>query len=588
MKKFRFLSLMLIALLLGACGGSNDASLNGSGTVPPTCEPEPCDPPLDPPLDPPVVVLMGSGVGGTFQESIIEVTPPNIAASGTSNISVTLVLESDPSVYYDDEFVTVNFSSNCVDAGFASIDPASVNTGDGIATATYTAKGCATVDQISASADVGGAPLGATGTLTVAPADVGSINFVSAAPELIGLKGAGIEETSDVTFRVVDGVGNPVGGAEVTFSLDTDVGGITFSPDSQASDPQGLVTTVVTSGTAKTTVRVTACVDVNANLICAPSDGLVISTGLPHQNGFSLSLSDVNIEAWDEDGVESTVTVRLTDRYGNPVPDGTSVTFTAEAGSIIESCKTQTTATQAGVCSVTWSSCCTRPADGRATIWAHAIGEETFKDENGNNVFDPADTSWNDIPEIFGDYNENGSYESIADEFYDYDGSIGYSSADGYFNGILCEDPARCQGSEKTGIGASGVIIMGGSEGYLYSDNVNETPPLDEWKNFGGLTNAVLDASVDGETVTFLVGDLNRQPMPEGTTITFATDNGEIFDDDDTYIMTQTVFNGPFPVSFIVTPDDEPDVGPASLRITAPSGIYKVYYLQVSDVPPAP
>jgi hypothetical protein len=580
MNKFKFLSLMLIALLLGACGGgSGDPTLgigdgsggDGGGDTggdAPSCADEPTNPDCIPVANPPVVVLMGSGVGGTFQESIIEVTTPNIPAGGTSNISVSLVLDSDTSVYYDDAFITVNFSSNCVEAGLASIDPPSVNTGDGIATATYTAEGCATVDQITASAVVGGAPLGATGTLTVAPADVGSINFVSAAPELIGLKGTGIEETSDVIFRVVDDAGDPVGGAEVTFSLDTAVGGITFSPDTATSDSQGLVTTVVTSGTAKTTVSVTACVDV-VPPICRPSDGLVISTGLPHQNGFSLALSGVNIEAWDEDGVESVVTVRLTDRYGNPVPDGTSVTFRAEAGSIAESCETQTIGDQSGVCSVTWASCCTRPDDGRVTIFAHAIGEETFKDENGNNVFDPADTTWLDMPEAFGDYNENGTFESIADEFYDYDNSKSYSPADGYFNGILCEDPARCQGSEKTGIGAHGIIIMATS-GALISDNVGR----------------VLDISSGSGTVTFYVSDRNGQPMPEGTTVKFETSNGEVFGKaEDAFDRTSNY--GPFEFEFtVVTENFEPKTGPATLTVVAPSGIDTTYQIDVTI--PAP
>jgi len=600
MNKANYLSMLAAALVLTACGGSDGPTFGGGGGTgpgdpgdPPSCADDPTNPDCIP-VDPAVSVLVGSGIGGTFQEGTMAVGVTDLSAGGQTNLTVTLVLESDPATYYDDEFVAVNFTSNCVKAGLATIDPVSVNTGTGSATATYIAKGCATTDVITANAvAAGGTSLGsATGSVTVAPADVNSISFVGADPSIIGLKGTGglgFDETSDVTFRVVDKVGNPVAGIDVSFELDSTTGGIALSPTSATSDAQGRATTVVTSGTAKATVRVTASVNVNGQLISTQSDGLIISTGLPDQDSFSLALTAINLEALNIDGVQSTVTVRLADRYNNPVPDGTAVSFTAEAGSIQSSCLTGSSNNESGVCEVTWTSSGERPPLGRVTILATATGEEQFFDDNGNGVFDAGDATWIDIPEVYRDDDENGIYESgqFNDAyFFDFDNNQVRSPADGEFNGILCQDPARCEGPEKIGIGASGVIIMSGSSGFLYS-NVDPENPATDWQNFGGLVNGVLDVSSGSGTVIFLVGDINQQPMAEGTTISFSTDNGELFTPESGgYTVPRTAFNGPPAYSFTVTPDNEPSVGPATLTIKSPSGIETFYNILVSDIPP--
>jgi hypothetical protein len=330
-------------------------------------------------------------------------------------------------------------------------------------------------------------------------------------------------------------------------------------------------------------------VNVNGQLISTQSDGLIISTGLPDQDSFSLALTAINLEALNIDGVQSTVTVRLADRYNNPVPDGTAVSFTAEAGSIQSSCLTGSSNNESGVCEVTWTSSGERPPLGRVTILATATGEEQFFDDNGNGVFDAGDATWIDIPEVYRDDDENGIYESgqFNDAyFFDFDNNQVRSPADGEFNGILCQDPTRCEGPEKIGIGASGVIIMSGSSGFLYS-NVDPENPATDWQNFGGLVNGVLDVSSGSGTVIFLVGDINQQPMAEGTTISFSTDNGELFTPESGgYTVPRTVFNGPPAYSFTVTPDNEPSVGPATLTIKSPSGIETFYNILVSDIPP--
>ena len=113
-----------------------------------------------------------------------------------------------------------------------------------------------------------------------------------------------------------------------------------------------------------------------------------MTTGIPTANSFSLAVGCFNIEGLDLDGVTTDVTARLGDRFQNPVPDGTAVTFTAEGGNILSQCTTTTNATEGGVCTVSYRSSNPRPTNGRVTLLAKAIGEESFVDANGNGAFD--------------------------------------------------------------------------------------------------------------------------------------------------------------------------------------------------------
>ena len=113
------------------------------------------------------------------------------------------------------------------------------------------------------------------------------------------------------------------------------------------------------------------------------------------QNSFSLSLSSLNPAAWNHDGVEVDVNVIASDRFNNPVPDGTAVLFSTEFGQISPSCLTED-----GRCSGTWTSSDPRdlgtndiryPHEGITTITAQIVGEESFIDTNSNSIFDDGD-----------------------------------------------------------------------------------------------------------------------------------------------------------------------------------------------------
>lgn len=382
----------------------------------------------------------------------------NLSATGSTTLRVG-VFDTDSGALFTDP-LTVNFTSNCASA---ELD-ATVTTVNGVARSTFkSAAACeGNVTIIASLAEI--SSTSASGTVVVAGSTANSIEFVSAEPTNIALKGTGgtnRSETSQLTFRVIDNTGEPKPGIEVTFGLSTVLGGIALTDPTGISNNEGLVTAIVSAGTVPTPVQVIASIDVGGTAVSTVSDTLVISTGLPDQNSFSLSATILNPGGADLDGVETTVTIRAADAFNNPVPDGTPVNFRTEYGAVDPSCVTTD-----GACSVIWRSQNPKQADlpstgtmrtiyntacdingdgvsdtlgqpclgweiinrggvgqlaipvahplgqiysGRTTIMAYAIGEETFIDSTGSGFYDTV-KPFVDLPEAYIDHNEDGVF----------------------------------------------------------------------------------------------------------------------------------------------------------------------------------
>ncbi|MEO1034494.1 MAG: hypothetical protein AAFX44_02925 [Pseudomonadota bacterium] len=426
-------------------------------------------------------ITIGSGSGGSFVPGIIEVSQTMLPAGGSASITVTFVDQTNTLV---SDSIMVTFTSTCAAGGLADIVESSITTTTGSATATYSATGCSGDDEIVATATVNGDNLRATNTVNVMQAAVGSINYISADPTNIGLLGtggAGRQETSTVRFRVTDATGGPRPGSDVSFSLNTTVGGIALQPTTAVSDAQGFVQTVISAGAVATPVRVTATVVGSSPVIAAQSDQLTITTGIPDQNSVSLSTECPSIEGFNLDGVESATTIRLSDRFNNPVPDGTAVTFTSEGGQIGGSCLTTTTLTNGGgVCTVAFVSQQPRPANGRVEILASAIGEESFTDVDSNGRFNDNDIAEN-IGEPFQDNNENGLYD-LGEPFRDFnqnglrddENQADYAG----FNGLLCDavGGAVCNPNETLFVSDSLTIVLSTSGAIITFPNAPPDP----------------------------------------------------------------------------------------------------------------
>lgn len=571
MRKTGFLT-ALLALALSACGGGEDAfeGGGGGGATPGT-----------------QAVQLGRGAGATFQAGAIEIsgTQP-LSAGGSASLSVTLQ-QADGTLFTNQAVVT--FNSPCVAAGTAQIQPnANVTTITGVATVTYVASGCAGSDVITATTTVNGVARTATGTITVAEAAIGSIVFVSATPTNIALRGTGEgsrPESSTLVFQVRDAANGPRVGATVSFALNTTTGGITLQPSSATaqSDAQGNVQIVVNAGTVPTSVRVTATVMNVTPSISTQSSLLTITTGLPTANSFSLAVGCYNVEGLEIDGITTSVTARLRDRYGNPVPDGTAVTFTTEGGGMGAQCTTSTNSNEGGVCAVTWNSSNPRPSNGRVSLLARAIGEESFVDLNGNGSLD-ATESFTDLSEPFRDDDESGSFTAGTDGyFYDFNTNGTRDPANGQFNGALC-DGASC-GAVSTGIGASNLIIMSGS-----------TPLVSDVGSATTLASMSVQVNTAQQKVLW-IRDVNGNPMPGGTTVsaTFAGAGATLgqpssFEVPCTVIPIAQMTNaagisGVTRFGFTLAAGGAQGAGFLNVTITTPSGRATLYQIPVSITP---
>ncbi len=355
---------------------------------------------------------------GTFATDLGASAATALAPYGQSDLTLTVTGTSAASP----AAITVN--SDCVTRGKATISPATTTNTTGVSTFIYKdTGGCGSVlgnDTITASI-TGSSVAPATLKVFLTPPKANSVTFDSASPPTIYLKGSGYAESSVVKFKVVDTAGNALPGQQVDLSLSTFAGGILLDNKTEAqqplpaktSDADGFVSVIVNSGTVPTPVRVIATLD--GTTISTVSNNLSIVTGLPAQLQFSLSEKTINIEGNDIDGTTNTYTVRAADRSGNPVPDGTSVIFWAEGGQIQG---TASTLVSGGIASATASfvSQSPRPQDGRATIVAYAIGEESFIDQNGNNVWD-AGEPFQDLGDVVKDGRYDGVFDSSVDEF---------------------------------------------------------------------------------------------------------------------------------------------------------------------------
>lgn len=376
--------------------------------------------------------------------------------------------------------VPVTFSSTCVSAGDASVDGLVNTDAAGIATATYKVNGCAGPDAITATVAKGGKTSSETITLKIKEQPAASIEFVSATKDYLCLEGSGCANSSTLTFKVVDAQGNPKAGASVDLSLLFNSGVDASTPGLAKLSSQtpvitnagGEVTAVVTAGTLPVSPRVQATTTVtpetgDAFTIAAVSSQLGVGTGLPHSDGFSIAFESFAIAGAQTDGVTSAITARLADHFGNPVPDGTSVTFISpESGLIGGSGGKGNCVTQSGKCSVTWESAGSRPADGRVTVLAYVTGEETFIDRNGNGLYESTDTLLTEAAEPYVDANENDNYDAAGtakEQLIDDNGNGVFDDADGIYDGMLCnrdEDEAGNCKRRQVQISKSGVIAL--------------------------------------------------------------------------------------------------------------------------------
>lgn len=367
---------------------------------------------------------------------------------------------------------------------------------NGEATATFvggTEQGQAT---ITANALV--AQQAAYDEVTVNVKALGGVIFDSAVPERLGLKGSGRDESSVVTFYVVDTSDQPLPDIQVNFEH-SNAPGVTLDPVSARTDASGRVQTVLSSGPSPTTVTVTATARMGSgNPISAPSSPISIVGAKPSAAKFTFSCEagKLNMGSFGLNNFSIHCIVQLADRFSNKIGIATNVQFRSEAGAIQGLAVTDENEANMGVAQTTFTTADPRPwdvapgsgepsisyqvskpcsedgdcrvdaqgqfdpthmldtcpsantcrhtnnpRDGLVTIIAYTTGEEAFNDANGNGQYDAGVDTFSDMSEPYVDANDNGVYDGPnpalgfpGEEFTDINGNGAFDAGNGVWD----------------------------------------------------------------------------------------------------------------------------------------------------------
>lgn len=561
-----YLATLIFASVLTACGGggdpvasgdsgSGDDSSDNSGTDDVTTSSN---------VDTPSI---GTGTGSAYQNGVLNINSTSLSAGGSTQITATIVDTGNDNKKIASEEYTVLFNSTCATDARAEFSKEEVTTSSGDVTVTYTARGCSGEDFVtfglypSGSTDSADRLAVASGTVTVAPPEVGAITYVGTESPLISIATIGdavLPKLTTVTFKVLDKTNNPISNKEVAFELSTPpVGGLELSIDSSVTNDQGEVSTVLLAGSshAVTSVRATTTATDGTTEIFTSSQSISVTTGIADQDSFVVALDKYSTWGWDTFGEPSEieVTAFVNDHFQNPVPDGTVVNFVADAGHVGPSCLTED-----GACSVTWYS--TEPLPGAdeagnvftadnsrdrasnvtydaswngglpgvATITAYTSGEAGFSDADGDNLFDDGE-SFESYAEAFLDANENGIYDHDADnnpreQFFDFNGDGSFTSAPSVYQGITCQesDGVHCQSLMHVRDSQSFIVASADVWVELVSA-IAETPTAT--RDVTSDSCVVLDFN-EQISYTYLISDVNGNTPPAGTS--FDMDAGEL------------------------------------------------------------
>lgn len=390
--------------------------------------------------------------------------------------------------------------------------------------------------------------------------DPSYFTYLGTTPEWISIKGTGgfdRKEVGIVSFKLVDDNGEAVVAQPVTFEL-SGPDGSSLAIENDISDSAGLVTTLIKAGNAAgpATVKVIA---VNDPTIFNTSTGLYISTGYPDQDSFSIGVDKSSVPGINHNDATVAVTVNFADADGNnPIPDGTAVSFRAEAGRIEDELtgKAGSCTTVKSKCVMTWTSIGDMPdADGKVTILAYALGVESFEDvAPSNGVFDEGET-YTDNAEVFHDINFDGIYND-GEWFHDVEDASGakdqaYTSGDDNYTGMQC---------------ANNVTYCDQRFIHIYKQ-IQITTTTDEYQCSFSVGSVDFTGTEKQATVTVEVSDKNNNTPAVGTVITAFTTNATI-NGDTTWTVPNA--NGAYSFDVELSADDESSTGSLVIKSLAP------------------
>lgn len=308
--------------------------------------------------------------GGTTASITLSADPTSIPADGSTSTSITATLkDSAGNAVAEGTSVTFSttlgtFSGGSTSKTISTTDDTGVvvvsliaGTTAGSATVTATSNSVTQTTSVTFTESGGGTP-----------EDPESIEVYSIQSASITVKGSGAPETSKVTFVVKDINGLEVAdGTAVNFSIaGGGVGGGESLSSSSDTTLGGYVNTTLQSGTVAGTVKINA--EWADDTSVATNATITIAGGAAYGEHISISPETLNIAGLVYSGLEDTMTALLADKYSNNVPDGTSVYFTTNYGTITGSAVTESNdGASASFATATLTSGVDNPPDGFVT-----------------------------------------------------------------------------------------------------------------------------------------------------------------------------------------------------------------------------
>ncbi|WP_151801583.1 CARDB domain-containing protein [Acinetobacter guillouiae] len=337
----------------------------------------------------------------------------NLESGASTNITLKT---QDANTKVNQNNVTVNFSASC--GTFEPAIVASSNQGD--VTTSYKAIGtdgklCEGKHTIIAS---GSNIPESKVEVSIAATEANSLVYTTTNAVNLGIKNSGSAASGQIEFTLYAN-GTPAANKDVNIELVRAPEDLSFiSLGNRAiktvkSDPNGKVVVTLYPGNKPGPVEIKATL-VSNNTVTALSKNIAVSTGRVTQNSLSLSVSKNSLQN-AIDGDAATITARMVDRTGNPVPDGTVISFVSEGGKVEPNCSSIK-----GECSVVLSTQNPRPLnnniavlDNRVTVLAYVEGDKSFTDIDGDNLYTKGvDKLISNIGSFFRDDNENNQYDN--------------------------------------------------------------------------------------------------------------------------------------------------------------------------------
>ncbi|WP_321408921.1 hypothetical protein [Tolumonas auensis] len=339
--------------------------------------------------------------------------------------------------------------------GGTDISGGSSGSSDSTSSTTTSSSSTSTTSSASTTTTTsGGSSTSDTSTTATAGAAT-SIVADTLTTKFIALKGYNsvTTETAPVTFTVYDANGVAVPDQLVDFSFainsssDAANFGYSLSSLQATTNSSGKVTINVHSGTVPRVISVTAKLHSNSS-ISGSSATIATGTGLPgSSDGISNGMSAIGQEKSAINanviGASSTFNIRLTDRFGANVPDGTVVRFSSTHGSVQGNLSGGTTSQ---FCEVTNGACegtliSNGDYVGPVYVLAYTLGEEGFKDTNGDGILQESeafDTSGTSLFNASSEPLQSPLVDVNNPAYVDYNGDNVWQSPDDVYQGRAC------------------------------------------------------------------------------------------------------------------------------------------------------